>query len=89
MLRRSGKLVDAMVTDRGWRRDDKSRQRRLELYMAVRGWLLVAVFLASGSIALATGHPGDGQAGLVIGGVCAALLVAGWLRNRRHRQNLR
>jgi len=75
-----------MVTDRG-RRDDKSRQRRRELYMAVRGWLLVAVFLVGGSIALATGQPGSGQAALVIGGVCTALLLAGWLRNRRHRQN--
>ena len=87
MLRRSGKLINTMVTDRGWRRDDKSRQRRRELYMAVRGWLLVAVFLVSGSIALATGQPGSGQAAMVIGGVCAALLVAGWLRNRRHRQS--
>jgi hypothetical protein len=75
MLRWSGKRFDAMVTDRGWR-DGKSRQRRRELYMAVRGWLLVAVFLVGGSIALATGQPGSGQAALVIGGVCAVLLLA-------------
>jgi hypothetical protein len=78
-----------MVTDRGRQRDDVSRRRRLELYMAVRGWLLVALFLVGGSIALVTGHPGSGQAGLVIGGVCAALLIAGWLRNRRRHLRTR
>jgi hypothetical protein len=81
------RLGQEMAMDRRRRRDDESRQRRLELYMAVRGWLLVAIFLVGGIVALTTGHPGSGQAGLAISGACAALLLIGRLRSQRRHRN--
>jgi hypothetical protein len=38
-----------------------------------------------GIIALATGHPGSGQAGLALAGISAVLVFAGWLRSGRQR----
>jgi hypothetical protein len=45
--------------------------------------LLAPLFLVGGCVAIMTGHTGSGEAGVIIGGVLAALCLLGWQRRAR------
>ena len=63
------------------RREAGQRQRRSELAQGLHAALVAVVCFAGGCVAVVTGHVGSGEAGMVIGGVLAALCLVGW---RRH-----
>jgi hypothetical protein len=75
----SEEAVTAMLENRR-HRDLGDRHWWTALVLRVHAVLLVAVLLIGGGVAMATGHSGSGEAGVIIGGVIAVVYLAAWAR---------
>lgn len=76
----SGEVTRAMVMNPWRHREVGEREWWSELIQTLHAALVAAVCFVGGCVAMVTGHVGSGEAGVIIGGVLAALCLVGWLR---------